>query len=219
MIGVGIAFASEPILRKMSGDAVAYRKALGRATAQFNSHPYLAGAAVGALAKTESDNIPPDQVSRFRTALAGPLGSVGDKLVWAGSLPIASAIGLTLAVLVSPLVGVLALLGVHNLVNVGMRIWALRVGWKGGVNVASRLGVPAVEWGLKYAGPATAFTIGIMLPVATYWLVSDLEPSGITGAGLVAGAGLLLARWIWPTLGGCRYGLIVVLLAALAGWI
>lgn len=219
MIGVGIAFASEPILRKVFGDDIGYRQALGRASAQFNSHPYFSGGAVGAIAKAESDRLPPEQISRFRTALAGPLGSLGDKLVWAGSVPIASAIGLTLAVVVSPLVGVLALLALHNLVNVGLRVWALRVGWVGGVNVASKLGVSSLEKGLKLAGPATALAVGIMLPVATYWLVGDLEPSGVTGAGLIAGAGLLLSRWIWPTLGGCRYGLIVVLLAALAGWI
>jgi PTS system mannose-specific IID component len=221
MIGVGIAFASEPILRKLSGgrDGTAYREALGRATAQFNSHPYFAGAAVGALAKTEHDGVPHEQISRFRAALAGPLGSVGDRLVWAGTLPVASAIGMMLAVVVSPVVGVVALLGIHNLVNVVLRIWAFRVGWTGGVDVASRLGVPALETGLKVAGPATALALGLMLPIVTSWLVTDFEPSAITGAGLVAGAGLLLARWIWPTLGGIRYGLIVVLLAALAGWI
>ncbi len=221
MIGVGIAYASEPLLRKLPGgrDGDAYREALGRATTQFNSHPFLAGAAVGALAKSEHEGLPPEQITRFRTALAGPLGSVGDRLVWAGSLPIASAIGLTLAVVVSPLVGVIALLGIHNLVNFGLRFWALKVGWTGGVNVAGRMGVPALEMGLKVAAPFTAFALGVMLPVATSWLVSDFEPNGITGTGLVAGVGLLLARWIWPTLGGIRYGLIVVFIAALAGWI
>jgi len=221
MIGVGIAFASEPILRKLPGGAEgsAYRKALGRATTQFNSHPYFAGAAVGALAKSEHEELPTEQMSRFRTALAGPLGSVGDKLVWAGSLPVASAIGLALAVIVSPLVGVIALLIIHNAVNVTLRIWALRVGWCGGVNVAGKLGVPALELGLRVAGPATALALGAMLPLVTAWLVRDFEPNAITGAGLVAGVGLLLARWFWTTLGGLRYGLIVVILAALAGWI
>jgi len=111
------------------------------------------------------------------------------------------------------------LLAVHNAVNVSMRIWALRAGWRGGVNVAGKLGVPALERGLKFAGPATALALGAMLPVVTSWLVSDFQADGITGAGLVAGAGLLLSRWFWPTLGGIRYGLIVVSLAVLAGWL
>ena len=120
---------------------------------------------------------------RFRTALAGPLGSVGDKLVWAGSLPVASAIALTLAVLVSPLVAVIAMLLIHNTVNVTLRAWSFRAGWHGGINVANRLSVPVLEWGLKYAGPVTALALGTALPVVTAWLVRDFEPNAISATG------------------------------------
>jgi mannose/fructose/N-acetylgalactosamine-specific phosphotransferase system component IID len=221
MIGVGIAFASEPLLRRLPGGKKGdrYREALGRAAAQFNSHPYFAGAAIGALAKTEHEGLPHEQIVRFRTALAGPLGSVGDKLVWAGSLPIASAIGLVTAVMVTPVAGVVALLVVHNAVNLSLRIWAFRVGWCGGVNVAGRLGGQKMQRGLKAAGPATAFTLGVMLPIVTAWLVGDLEPHAVTATGIIAAVGLVLSRWIWTTLGGIRYGLLVVILAALAGWL
>ena len=221
MNGVGVAFASEPILRKLPGGVGGdkYREALGRATAQFNSHPYFAGAAVGALARAEHQGLPTEKMARFRTALAGPLGSVGDKLVWAGTVPIASAIGLMLAVVVSPVVAVVVLLAVHNTVNVGLRVWALHAGWHGGLSVATRLDVPLLKWGLKIAGPATAFALGSMLPIVTAWLVSDFEPNAVTAVGVVAAVGILLARWLWPTLGGIRYGLVVVVLAALAGWI
>ena len=221
MIGVGIAFASEPILRKLPGGAggEAYRRALGRATAQFNSHPYFSGAAVGAIARAEHQGLPSEQMARFRTALAGPLGSLGDKLVWAGSLPIASAIGLTLAVVASPVVAVVVFLVIHNTINVGLRVWALRAGWQGGMGVGDRLGTPLLTWGLRIAGPGTALALGIMLPVVAAWLVSGFEPNAVTAVSLVAAVGILFARWLWPTLGGMRFGLIVVVLAALAGWI
>ena len=221
MIGVGVAFASEPILRRLPGGVGGdrYCEALGRATAQFNSHPFFAGAAVGALTRAEHQGLPTEQMARFRTALAGPLGSVGDKLVWAGSVPIVSAIGLLLAVVVSPVIAVVVLLAIHNTVNVGLRVWAFHAGWHGGLSVASRLDVPLLKWGLKVAGPATALALGSMLPIVTAWLVSDFEPNAVTAVGVVAGVGILLARWLWPTLGGIRYGLIVVVLAALAGWI
>lgn len=221
MIGVGVAFASEPILRKLPSGVGGheYHEALGRATTQFNSHPFLAGAAIGALGRAEHQGLPLEQMSRFRTALAGPLGSVGDKLVWAGSLPIASAIGLTLAVVVSPIAAVVVLLAVHNTVNVSLRVWALRAGWHGGISVASRLGVPTLKWGLRIAGPGTALALGVMLPIVTAWLVRDFEPNSVTAVGVVAAVGVVLARWLWPTLGCIRYGLIVVVLAALAGWL
>jgi mannose/fructose/N-acetylgalactosamine-specific phosphotransferase system component IID len=144
---------------------------------------------------------------------------VGDKLVWAGTVPIVSAIGLILAVVVSPVIAVVVLLAIHNTVNVGLRVWAFHAGWHGGLGVASRLDVPLLKWGLKLAGPATAFALGAMLPIATAWLVSDFEPNSVTAVGVVTAVGILLARWLWPTLGSLRYGLIVVVLAALAGWI
>jgi len=208
-------------LRRLPGGAGGdrYREAVGRAAAQFNSHPYLAGAAVGALARAEHQELPPEQMARFRTALAGPLGSVGDKLVWAGSLPIASAAGLILAAVVSPVVGVAVMLVLHNTINVFMRIWALRAGWNGGLSVGNRLDVPFVRWGLNVAGPGTALSLGLMLPLVTAWLVADFEPTGVMAAGGVAAVGILLARWLWTTLGGIRYGLLMVILAALAGWL
>jgi len=158
-------------------------------------------------------------MSRFRTALAGPLGSVGDKLVWAGSSPIASAVGLILAVLISPVVGVVVMLALNNTINISMRTWALRAGWESGLSVGNRLGIPLLKWGLNVAGPGTAFALGLMLPMVTAWLVADFGPNGVMAAGAIAAVGILLARWLWTTLGGIRYGLLVVILAALAGWL
>jgi len=65
-----------------------------RQSAYFNAHPYLAAVAVGALARAELAGVPPERIERFRTALSGPLGSVGDRLVWAGWLPFCSLVAL-----------------------------------------------------------------------------------------------------------------------------
>ena len=72
----------------------AYRAALARESRYFNAHPYLAGVAVGALTRAELDGVDPARIERFRTALAGPLGSVGDRLVWASWLPFCSLVAL-----------------------------------------------------------------------------------------------------------------------------
>src|SRR6185503_4231336 len=89
LLGNGIGFCIEPALRRLPGgvDGEAYRAALARQSQYFNAHPYLAAVAVGALARAELDGEPPDRIVRFRTALCGPLGSVGDRLVWATFLP------------------------------------------------------------------------------------------------------------------------------------
>src|SRR5207237_102193 len=73
-----------------------FKAALARESHYFNAHPYLASVAVGALARAELDGEPPERIERFRTALAGPLGSVGDRLVWAGWLPFCSLAALAI---------------------------------------------------------------------------------------------------------------------------
>src|SRR5674476_1068918 len=96
LLGNGIAFCMEPALRLLPGGMKGqrYSEALGRHSRYFNAHPYLAGVAVGALARAELDGVARVMIERFRTALGGPLGSVGDRLVWASWLPLCSLLAL-----------------------------------------------------------------------------------------------------------------------------
>src|SRR5205807_595353 len=90
-------FCVEPALRALPGGVrgEAFKTAMARESAYFNAHPYLASVAVGALARVELSGVPADRIERFRTALCGPLGSVGDRLVWAGWLPFCSLVALS----------------------------------------------------------------------------------------------------------------------------
>ena len=99
MAAVGTARALEPMLRDLPGGVGGprYNDAVRRSVGFFNAHPYLIGVAVGAIARAEHDGIPGQQIERMKTALTSSLGSMGDRLVWAGALPFASGIGLALA--------------------------------------------------------------------------------------------------------------------------
>ncbi|MFQ5703133.1 MAG: PTS system mannose/fructose/sorbose family transporter subunit IID [Gemmatimonadales bacterium] len=221
MVGTGVAFASEPILRELPGGAegAPYREALGRASQYFNGHPYLTPLAVGALARAEFDGVDRDQATRLRKALTGPLGSMGDKLIWAGALPVSSAIGLGLAVTVSPIVAIVAALLVYNLVHLTVRTWALAAGWRGSVHVAQQLGAPLLQRGLKIAGPAAGLAVGLALPLVAAWLVKDFDIRGLVGVGLIAASGLFIVNWVLPTLDAVRFALSVLVLALIAGWL
>ncbi len=221
LIGIGIAFSSEPLLRDLPGGVGGerYNAALARAAKYFNGHPFLIGLAAGALARAEHDGAPAEQAGRLRTAIAGPLGSVGDKIVWAGALPVSSAIGLILAVLVSPVIGVSVFLLMHNAVNSTLRTWALRTGWKGGMHVGKELGGRALKLSMRVAGPVAALATGLALPLVGAWLTRGLDSNALLGVALVATVGIAFARWIWPTLGALRFGLGVVVVAIVAGWL
>ena len=142
LMGVGIGFCIEPALRGLPGgkDGPRYREALARQCRYFNAHPYLASVAVGALARTELDGVPGDRIERFRTAICGPLGSVGDRLVWAGWLPVCSLLALAVYGLGGgPLRVVATFLLAYNAGHLALRIWGLQAGWTHGMRVATAL--------------------------------------------------------------------------------
>lgn len=187
LLGNGIGFAIEPALRLLPGGphSPEFKSALARQSQYFNAHPYLAGIAVGALARAELDHEPAEKIERFRTALPGPLGSVGDRLVWAGWLPFCSLVGLVAFGLgAGPLGVVCVFLGIYNAGHFGLRIWGLETGWRHGLRVASALAHPLLRRGPQEIGRAAAFMAGIALPLAF---------TRVIGPGRVVLGGVLLA--------------------------
>jgi len=188
--GTGVGFAMEPALRLLPQglNGAPYRAALARESRYFNAHPYLAGIAVGALTRAELEGVDPSRIERFRTALAGPLGSVGDRLVWASWLPFCSLVaigvygagGSALAV-----AGTFLLL--YNAGHFLLRAWGLRIGLSRGLDVASALGQPVLRQGPLYIGCAAGFIGGIALPLALQRL---------TGPGRIVIGGIITAALI-----------------------
>lgn len=187
MLGNGIAFAMEPALRRLPGGkgGERYRAAMARHAGYFNAHPYLASVAVGALARAELDGAPASHIERFRTAAPGPLGSVGDRLVWAGWLPLCSALGLLAFGLgASPGAVVLLFLLTYNAGHVALRLWGLQAGWRDGLRVAQALGTPVLRQGPAHVARATAFIAGVALPVAAQGFIGPGR--AVLGAVLLA---------------------------------
>jgi PTS system mannose-specific IID component len=169
LLGTGIGFCVEPALRLLPGGkgGEAYRAALARQSQYFNAHPYLAAVAVGALVRAELDGVPPARIERFRTALCGPLGSVGDRLVWAAWLPFCSVVGLLLFGLgAGPGWVVGGFLLLYNVGHVALRAWGLNVGLARGLQVAGALGAPVLRFGPQWLGQAVACVGGAALPLA-----------------------------------------------------
>jgi len=197
LLGNGIGFCMEPALRLLPEGvhSTRFKEALARESRYFNAHPYLAAVAVGALARAELDGESPDRIERFRTALAGPLGSVGDRLIWAGWLPLCSLIGLTVFGFGGgPLVVVVTFLGLYNAGHLALRAWGLRTGWTHGLRVAQALGNPVLRRGPQVIAPLAAFAAGLGVPLAMMRVVGPGRALfGLVVLGAVLGA-LLIVR-------------------------
>jgi PTS system mannose-specific IID component len=210
MIGVGLGYAVEPLMRALPGGPAGerYRGAMRRAARYFNAHPYLTGLAAGAFARAEHEQVPSEQIERLRTALLGPLGAVGDRLVWAGTLPAASALGLALSAGARTGIGAAALLALYNVPHVALRVWGLAAGWRRGTGLARALAAPVLTAGLRLVGPIAALGIGVALPLVSLRLGSALDVAAWL-AGIVSFvAAWVVARWLAPTLGGVRLALL-----------
>ena len=219
MIGLGVGVAEEPLLRDLvhgDGDA-AYRAAVGRGAGFFNSHPYLAGLAVGATARAEHEGVPPEQIERLRAALCGPLGSLGDRLVWAGWLPLVSALAIVAAALGAGWLAVAAFLVVYNVGHIALRWWALRAGWEHGARVAAALHAPGLQRAARLIAPAMAFAAGLALPAGGAALSAHVPSWSYVDLVIAALAGGTLLWWRRSVLDGARLGFVAAVVALLAG--
>ena len=217
MLGLGVGVAEEPLLRDLADGT--YRPAVARGAHFFNAHPYLIGLAVGAAARAEHDGAPPDQIERLREALCGPLGSLGDRLVWAGWLPFLSGLALVAVSLGAGWGTVAAFLIVYNIGHVVLRWWALRAGWIHGLRVSTALHHPVLHRATALLGPAMAFAVGLALPLAARYLAAPFPRWGQLAAVVTAGVAFLLLRWRGDRLSGLRIALGLAAVALVVGWI
>lgn len=217
LLGNGVGFCMEPLLRRLPGGVhgARFRDALARESTYFNAHPYFAAVAVGALARVELSDVPPALIERFRTALAGPLGSVGDRLVWAGWLPLTS-----LAALVafgfgaSPTTMILVFLLPYNLGHLALRAWALHVGWTRGLGVASALASPLLRQAPNQIARAASAVAGVAVPLAAARLVGG-APENLLPVLAAAAVGAILLVRVYGRRQGWTLALLLLVLFAL----
>ena len=172
MLGSGFAYCMIPLLRRrgLSGDALdeAVRSHMGT----FNSHPYLVGIALGAVARMEGSGTDAETIEKFKRAIQGSLGGLGDLLIWGAWLPATILLALVLAWAGTPPwvpVGVFLIL--YNAGHLALRWWAYSQGLKYGKDVGVRIrGSRTVS-----LGRASLFGGGVLLGIlAGVFLVSHL---------------------------------------------
>ena len=163
MLGPGFAFALLPALRALAADEDALEESVHRHLGHFNAHPYLASVALGAVLRLEAEHADPHTVKKLKLALRGPLGSLGDALVWATVLP-----GTALASLAvfwigaAPWVAALFFLVVFNAVHLWLRVWGFKAGLSAGRDVAGALSRADLSGWTRRLEPVVAALVGVL---------------------------------------------------------
>ncbi len=199
MQGGGYLFTLWPWLRKTRTKAPEVR-ACGN---YLNAHPVLATLAIGALRRrveerdTEQD---PAAFAEWQNTLCGPLGVMGDALIWDRWKPILFSLGVfvmlwrpTLETWYSVAVGTLLL---YNLPLIYLRVWGVRAGYRLGADVLLALQRPLFSRVRRILSIAGAITAGLLLAGGLVRTATDSLLPG--GQFLVAFAAALLGirlRW------------------------
>lgn len=217
MLGAGFAFAMLPALRRLFGtDREALDASVQRHLEHFNAHPYMSPLALGAAVRLEADGTDADTVRRFKAAVRGPLGGLGDTLVWATWLPSVSVAGLALFWLGLPgWVAALAFLVLYNLGHLWLRVWAFRTGLREGRDVGRRLGrLDLMGWAARMRG-ATVLLLGLLVGavLAGQGGVADAGPLWGVLAVVAFVAGLLSGHHAWRPAAAAVVGTIGLLAA------
>jgi PTS system mannose-specific IID component len=211
MTGIGLGYSAEPLLEELRAtDPARHSEALVRAAEYFNSHPYLAGLALGAQVRAEDEGASGELVTRLRTALTSPLGSLGDQFFWAGLVP--AAMGT--AVLVLALGGPAVVIGVVVAAYAGIRFWtgywSLRTGLASGPQISAVVGHSWLTQLAPRLGSVAGFCIGVMLPVAAARLLDRFEPREVFIGMVTATVGVAGGLVLGPRINSVRFGLSVI---------
>lgn len=141
MQNVGFGYAMMPALTRLyEGEPL--RAAMARHLEFFNSHPYMAGALLGASVKLEEEvaagQLPAARVQNFKRCLMGPLAAIGDNFFWASLRPFGAAWAIA-GVLSGILWAPLAFLALYNVFHLTLRTYGVFAGYRHGERVFERV--------------------------------------------------------------------------------
>jgi len=221
MQNVGFGFCMIPALRKLhSGDD--FKASLQRHLEFFNSHPYMAGALLGASIRLEEQVARGEKqgsdVSNFKRYMMGPMAAIGDSFFWTSLRPFAAAWAI-MGVLSGLWWAPLGFLLLFNFCHLTLRTYGLFVGYKVGEKVCDKIHrlalVRFAQRSHYFAAVFLGATTGIFADQAMESLTpmnDGLEPFFLLSVILIYLLGLKRGLPMEAMLYGSAFGTIMLLI-------
>ncbi len=162
MLALGFVWILTPLARKICSSVAEKGEFLKRHLMSFNANPYLAGYALGAVAKLEESKTHGEQISRFKDLLRGPLGALGDNLIWQNFRPALLILGIILTDRFGGL-GTLCVWLIFNLYQIYLRARGIAKGYELGLGISSELNKGHLQSMTKWSGRMGTCFLGILL--------------------------------------------------------
>jgi mannose/fructose/N-acetylgalactosamine-specific phosphotransferase system component IID len=120
MLALGFTWILLPLGEKLYPSEGEKKRFLRRHLLTFNANPYFASYALGGVAKLEEMGVSEEEIGEFKDSLRGPLGALGDSLIWMNLRPALLILGIILAQALGGL-GALSFWLLYNLHQVYLR--------------------------------------------------------------------------------------------------
>lgn len=225
MQSIGFCFALSPVGKKLYKSNEKRKEFYKRHLDFFNAHPYFSSYALGAMAKIEEqlaaqENPDYQIIAKFKNALIGPLGAVGDQLVWATIKPASVLIGLIGVVFIhhiqTKIYFIFLLLIIYNIPHLYIRLIGILKGYGKGLGVSKVISAKNYDLMRKIYGILGTVAIGIYIGFSIVkYGTADIINSGFFIFGAIFS--YIMYQWkksvyrsiIFPTVLGVFIGYLV----------
>lgn len=205
MQGIGFFYTAWPMLRRLD----LAPEHLRRHAQYFNTNPYVAGLVVGVALHYEERG--EELSTEYKSSLASFLGAAGDGLFWATLRPALFGLGVLLYLLepVRPLAFWVPLC-TYALITLGVRFWALQLGYRYGIESINHLRPDAMHRLVVFLKHSHSVLAGMLVMLVAYGVLRNAD----TEVSLLATVLLVLILALFHFM---RVNLFLVLAAILLG--
>ncbi len=140
MQGTGWIWTISSALKKIyKNDPEGLRESMQMHVTFFNSHPFLNSLISGIVVALEENKTDLKTIQNIKVALMGPLGGIGDSILWLTALPLIAGISAQIALETSSIAGAILFLVLFNLLNFGLRFGLMHYGYNLGINAVGKI--------------------------------------------------------------------------------
>ncbi|SHJ16814.1 PTS system N-acetylgalactosamine-specific EIID component, Man family [Clostridium cavendishii DSM 21758] len=136
--GAGWLYGMLPALRKIHTNKDDLAVAMKDHAEFFNTHPVLVTFIMGIITAMEKGKIDRDSIRSIKVSLMGPLGGIGDSLIWMTALSICASIGVSLSAKTGSIAGPILFLVLFNAIHFGLRFGLMKYGYKKGIEAVGQ---------------------------------------------------------------------------------
>lgn len=138
MQACGWLYSIIPGLKKIHKNKEDLSKSMKMHMEFFNTHPFLVTFIEGIVIAMEENKEDLETIRGIKIATMGPLGGIGDALIWLTLLPISAGIGSALAIN-GNIAGPFVFLLIFNIIHFGLIYGLMHYGYKTGVSALKTL--------------------------------------------------------------------------------